>query len=160
MTLQWYGSWILSPISSYLNTWYQCGRTIWEKIIRCGLMKGVCHWGQALRFQKTHTIASVLSGSCLWITRWALSWSCCLCSTIMDCNPLIAQLSFYKPWSWCSIIALEPRLRHECTICRGDNASFSLPRSSVIHFVCLSWRHPPTVLSFPLDSAHSCAGTL
>lgn len=50
--------------------------TVWQGWRSMASFKGVCHWEQALRFQKTHYIPSVLSPSCLQIKMTALNCFC------------------------------------------------------------------------------------
>lgn len=58
-------------ISEYLvPSWYN-----WKGLGSMALLE-VNYWEWALRFQKAH--ASVLSTSCLWFKKWALSCSCYL----------------------------------------------------------------------------------
>lgn len=40
----------------YLNTWFPVGGTVWLGLEGVTFLEEMCHWGQALRFQKTHII--------------------------------------------------------------------------------------------------------
>ena len=58
-------AWIIALIGSCLNTWSPVGGTVWERLGGVTLLKEVCHWGQALRFQRSYFIPSVL----LWLLQ-------------------------------------------------------------------------------------------
>lgn len=60
-----------APRGSCLITCSPDGGMVWEGLRGMTLFKEVCHWGQALRFQKTSVTPSLLSAS-----FWGSSFEC------------------------------------------------------------------------------------
>jgi hypothetical protein len=53
----------------YFNAPFPVGGIVLERIRRCDLVGGMCHWGWASRFKKTHVRPNLSSSaSNLWIT--------------------------------------------------------------------------------------------
>lgn len=57
-----------------MHTWSSADGTVWEWLEGVILLEEVCDWEWDLRFQKTCTISSVLSASCLQVKRCAESY--------------------------------------------------------------------------------------
>lgn len=105
MKSTWWLTWEQPPGLMSLNTGSPIGGSVWEGL--GALSEKVCHWGLALRVQKTQAILSALSASRLWIKAWALS---CWCHhafaplsrtlTLWTASPL-KHLVFYVALSWC-----------------------------------------------------------
>lgn len=65
--LCWF-EWECPPRPISLSTWVPVGRTVWGRLGDVALLaEEVCRCGQALKFQKTHTIPS--QSLCLWLAQ-------------------------------------------------------------------------------------------
>lgn len=68
-----------------MNTLSPVNGNVWEGFGNVALLEEVCHWEQALKFQKTSTIPSM--HLCFLLLDQDMNSRLFLCSAIMGCNP-------------------------------------------------------------------------
>lgn len=131
------------PRGSSLNS-------VWQGWEGMALLEKVCHWEQALEFQKTAAISNVFSTFCLKIQMWVFSCFChrLLLWTMWNHGPK-GKLSFYyrRPWSWCSCQSDWKELRHHVKVEKKNNSTklfsdclmYSVVHTTYTHDNKLQW---------------------